>query len=149
MGLNTASEVISFAKKLEEENAKLYEDLAQRYMEGREILLPFAKENRKNIVQIERTYYEVITYAIEGCFAFNLNPDEYTFGTELTEKASYSDALCKAIGMEEKIVKFYSDAAEQSKSLMADVPRAFTIIAKKRGERKSKLEELLRKESQM
>jgi len=149
MGLNTASEVISFAKKLEEENAKLYEDLAQRYMKGREILLSFAKENRKNIVQIERTYYEVITDAIEGCFAFNLNPDEYTFGTELTEKASYSDALCKAIGMEEKIVKFYSDAAEQSKSLMADVPRAFTIIAKKRGERKSKLEELLRKESQM
>ena len=145
MGLNTASEVISFAKKLEEENAKLYEDLAQRYMKGREILLSFAKENRKNIVQIERTYYEVITDAIEGCFAFNLNPDEYTFGTELTEKASYSDALCKAIGMEEKIVKFYSDAAEQSKSLMADVPRAFTIIAKKRDNRRAILKSLLDK----
>ena len=149
MRLNTCSQIISLARKFENESAKFYEDLSRRYAKDADVLLSFAKENRKNIVQIERTYYEVITDAIEGCFAFNLNPDEYTFGTELTEKASYSDALCKAIGMEEKIVKFYSDAAEQSKSLMADVPRAFTIIAKKRGERKSKLEELLRKESQM
>ncbi len=136
MELNTASEVISFAKKLEEENAKLYEDLAQRYMEGREILLSFARENRKNMVQIERTYYEVITDAIEGCFSFKINPDEYTLKT---------DTLNKTVEMEERIIKFYSDAAEQSKSLLADVPRVFTMIAKKRGERKSKLEELLQK----
>jgi hypothetical protein len=35
------------------------------------------------------------------------------------------------------------DAAEQSKSLMADVPRAFNQIAKKRGERLSKLKSMI------
>jgi hypothetical protein len=37
------------------------------------------------------------------------------------------------------MVHFYSDAAEQSKSLMADVPRAFKMVAKKRNLRKEKL----------
>jgi len=145
MGLNTASEVISFAKKLEENGAKLYEDLAQRHAEDSETLLSFAKENKKNIVQIERAYYGVITDAIEGCFAFNVDTDKYTFKTELAEKTNYSDALERAVEMEDKIIKFYSDAAEQSKSLMADVPRAFRMIARKREGRESKLRSLLNK----
>jgi len=147
MGLNTASEVISFAKKLEENGAKLYEDLAQRYTEDSETLLSFAKENKKNIVQIERAYYGVITDAIEGCFAFNVDADKYTFKTELAGKTNYSDALDRAVEMEDKIIKFYSDAAEQSKSLMADVPRAFRMIAKKRSSREPKLRSLLSKGS--
>jgi len=145
MEINTASATISFAKKLEEDSAKFYEDLSQRYAKDVDVLLSFAKENRKNIVQVERAYYGVITDAIEGCFAFNINPDEYTFKTELAEGASYSDALAKAVGMEEKIIKFYSDAAEQSKSLMADVPRAFILVAKKRDNRRAMLKSLLGK----
>jgi len=138
MELNTASAAISFAKKLENESAKFYEDLAKR-TKDEDVFLSFAKENRKNVVQIERAYYEVITDAIEGCFAFKISPDEYTFETELAENASYSDALGKAVEIEEKMIKFYSDAAEQSKSLMADIPRAFTLIARKREGRESKL----------
>ena len=147
MELNTASEVISFAKKLEKDSAKFYEDLSQRYVKDEDVFLSFVKENRRNVVQIERTYYEVITDAIEGCFSFKINPDEYTLKTELAENARYSDALNKAIEMEEKIIKFYSDAAEQSKSLLADIPRAFTMVAKKRGDRRPRLGLLLHKES--
>ena len=142
MKLHTASEVISFTKKLENEAVKFYENLSQRYAKDVDVLLSFAKENGKNIVQIERAYYGGITDAIEGCFAFNINPDDYVFKTELAEGASYSDALDRAVEMEEKIVKFYSDAAEQSKSLMADVPRAFIMVAKKRGNRVAKLRSL-------
>jgi hypothetical protein len=50
--------------------------------------------------------------------------------------------LAKAIKIEEKMKRFYEDAAEQSKSLMADVPRTFVRIAKKRGERIAKLKAL-------
>jgi len=145
MRLNTAAEVISFTRQLEEDSARFYEDLAQRYQKDDETWLSLARENRKNIVQIERTYYGVITDAIEGCFAFNINLDEYTFQTELTEETSCSDAVDKAIEMEEKIKKFYSDAAEQSKSLMADVPRAFVMIARKRDNRIATLQSLLGK----
>jgi len=143
MILHTASETISFAKKLENESAKFYEDLSQRYAKEEELFISLSKENEKNVTQIERAYYGVISDAIEGCFAFDINPDEYIFETSLPEDASYSDTLNKAIEIEEKIIKFYSDAAEQSKSLMADVPRTFTIVAKKRNNRVTKLKSLL------
>jgi len=130
--LKTTSAVIGFAKKLEDDSAEFYKHVSQRYSRNDDVFLSFAKENRRNAVQVERTYFEVISDAIEGCFAFDINSDEYTFDNELTENAGYSEALDMAIRMEDTIVKFYMDATEQSKSLMADIPRAFTIIAKKR-----------------
>jgi len=102
--------------------------------------------NRKNIVQIERVYYGVISDAIEGCFSFKIHPDEYINEIDLTENTRYSDALNGIIEMEEKTIEFYSDAADQSESLLADVPRVFTIISKKRSNRIPKLESLLHKE---
>ena len=146
MELHTTSEIINLAKYLENESAKFYERLSEKYTEHQAFLLTFARENRKNIIQIERAYYSVITDAIEGCFAFNVESDEYLLETEMAEKATYSDTLHQALDMEGKIVKFYSDAAEQSKSLMADVPRTFKMVAKKRNDRKSTLRLLLSQE---
>ena len=143
MILHTASEVISFVRKLEEDSAKYYEDLAGRYTEHKEILLSFARENKKNITHIERAYYGIITDALEGCFSFNINPDEYAIGIEIPENAQQSETLKQAADMEEKIIKFYHDAAEQSKSFMGDVARAFTLVAKKRGLREQRLKELI------
>ena len=145
MELNTASAAIGLAKALEEDSAKFYEDLSRRYPQNEEVFLALVKENRKNAAQVQRAYYEVITDAIEGCFAFNMNTDEYTLKTELAGEASYSEALEKAVAIEDKIIKFYLDAAEQSKSLLADVPRTFKMIARKRGERITKLKMLLGK----
>jgi len=145
MQLKTASEVISFAKDLEEYSAQFYHELAQRAIGDSETWLSFVKENRKNIIQIERAYYGVITDALESCFAFDINRDEFTFKTELPPEVSYAQAWNQVVKMEEKIIEFYSDAAEQSKSLLADVPRVFTMVAKKRGNRILKLESLLGK----
>lgn len=142
MIINTCSRAISFAKELENESVKFYETLSQRYSEDKDVFLTFARENEGYVTQIERAYYGVITDAIEGCFAFNIHPEEYAFKIELPEKASYAEALEKAMEIEEKLIKFYSDAAEQSKSLMADVPRAFKMVAKKRRHRQSTLTSL-------
>lgn len=143
MRLNTASQVISLARKLEEDGACFYETLGQRYRANQEGLLYLAKENKKNIEQVERAYYGGITDAIEGCFAFDVDPDEYTTETQLAESATYSDGLRLAIKMEERTLRFYSVAAEQSKSLLADVPRLFSMLAKKRGDRVQRLMVLL------
>jgi rubrerythrin len=145
MILHTASETISFAKKLENESAEFYKELCRKYARDEDVLLAFAEENGKNITQAERAYYGVITDAIEGCFAFDVETDKYAFETSLADNASYSDALSQALQMEEKITEFYSDAAEQSSSLMADVPRAFKLIVKKRKNRELKLRSLLGK----
>jgi len=143
MIINTCSGVMSLAKELENQSSNFYKDFAERFGKDKDLFLTFAEENMDYITQIDRAYYGVITDAIEGCFAFNINPDDYTLRTELTEKATYSEALARAMEVEEKIIKFYSDAAEQSKSLMADVPRAFRMVAKKRTNRQTMLKALL------
>ena len=147
MKLHTASEVISLAKKLESESAKLYRDLSRRYVKDGEVFTAFARENEANIVQIERAYYGVITDAIEGGFAFDLEPDDYTFEAAPAQDASRSDALDKASAIEEKISRFYYDAAKQSDVLMADIPRAFRQVAKKRDNRRARLKALLDREA--
>ena len=139
MRLNTASQVISLARKLEEDGACFYEILARCDGVNQEMWLTFAKENKKSIAQVEMAYYGVITDAIEGCFAFDMDPDEYTTEARLAEGATRADALRQAIEMEERTLRFYSVAAAQSKSLLADVPRIFSISAKKRGERLQRL----------
>jgi rubrerythrin len=143
MIINTCSGAISFAKELEIESAKFYQNLAERFTKDKTLFLSFSKENGGYITQIERAYYGVITDALEGCFAFHLNPEEYALKTNLEGNESYYDFVRRAIEIEEKIVKFYTDAAEQSKSLMADVPRAFKFVAKKRSNRQSVLKSLL------
>ncbi len=143
MILHTASEGITLAKELETISASFYEELAQRYREAAEFFLACAKENGKNIVQIERAYYGVITDALEGGYAFNLETSEYEINTELPAETDYPAVLKKAIETEEKIIKFYTDAANQSSGLMADVPRTFTLVAKKRSHRVDELKALL------
>ena len=143
MSLHTTSEVISFVKQLEGKSANFYENLSQKHAADRDAFLSFAKENQKNVAQVERAYYSVITDAIESCFAFDINPDEYTFEVPPLDNTSYSQALNKAINIEERIVKFYSDAVEQSDALMGDIPVAFKMVARKRKDRISKLKSLL------
>jgi rubrerythrin len=142
MNLRTASETLSFIRELEEKAAKFYEDLAKRSPENETDFLAFAKENRKYNKQIQMAYQSVITDAIEGCYSFNLNSDDYVFETDLAENATFADALAKAIEIEEKILDFYQVAADQSMSLMADVPRNFKIVVKKRKNRIPTLESL-------
>jgi len=144
MILHTASEVISLSRQMENDSAAFYEDLARRHAAAAESFLAFAGENRKNVTQVERAYYGVITDALEGCFAFNMEADRYTLVLEIRGGAGHADVLKQAVAMEKKILAFYTDAASQSKSLMADVPRAFTLIARKREKRLVQLEALLK-----
>src|SRR4030066_545938 len=107
MGISTCSGAISLSRELENESAKFYEELSKRYEQEKDLFLTFAKENGKYVTQIERTYYGVITDAIEGCFAFDLNPEDYKVGALPAKDATYSNALKEALAMEEMILKFY------------------------------------------
>lgn len=142
MIVNTCSGVMSLAKALETESSRFYEALSQRVGRNRELFSAFAKENRGYLAQIERAYYGVITDALEGCFAFHLDSEGYGLRTEITPEMDDTDLIQRAIDMEEKIAQFYTEAAEQSKALMADVPVAFRMVAKKRRNRLSVLRSL-------
>jgi rubrerythrin len=144
MQLNTIASVISFAKQLEADSAAFYEKMAEKYPKAKEIFLTFSKENSNYVTMIQRAYYGVITDAIEGCFAFGVETDKYTFEKEPAKELGYTGALNQAIDMEQKLISFYTDAAEQSKAFMADVPRTFLIVVKKRKNREDKLRGLLK-----
>jgi len=145
MIINTCSEAMSLARELENESAKFYQQLSEKHPKEKDVFLSYVRENGEYITQIERAYYGVITDAFEGCFAFNINPEGYSLKIDWAGTASYPEALGRAIEIEEKVIKFYLDAAEQSKSLMADLPRAFKMVAKKRGNRLSALKTLIEK----
>ena len=142
MNLRTASETLSFIRELEEKAATFYEDLAKKFPENENDFLAFAKENRKYNKQIQMAYQSVITDAIEGCYAFDLEAENYTFETDLPDSASLADAGKKALAIEEKILKCYTLGAEQSASLLADVPRNFKMVLKKRDKRLERLKAL-------
>ena len=137
--INTCSEAISLARELEKSSAGFYKILAGRHPDNRDLFLSFADENEKYIKDIERAYYGVISDALEGCFAFSINPGDYSLETGMVENATFKEAVQRAMKMEEKIIEYYNVAAEQSKSLMADVPRAFKLVVKKRLKRQSTL----------
>jgi rubrerythrin len=140
----TASAVISFAEKLQDNTSKFYKELAKKYAENEETFLSFAIESMKNKVLVIRTYQETITDALEACFSFKgLNLNDYTVETRLTEETSYSDALKMAVELEQNASKFYLDIAERSESLLATIARAFRKVAERRSNRKPKLRSLL------
>jgi len=141
MRLNTASEVISLSRRLEEEGAEVYEMLAQRRPDDAESLGAFARENRRFVTQVERAYYGVISDALEGGFAFDLEADDFEIGTDTAGAVAGGDAKA-AVAMEERMIRFYEEAAEQSQSLMADLPRAFRLVVKKRRRRLESLTSL-------
>jgi hypothetical protein len=140
MKLCTTSETISFAKDLEEQSGKFYKKMAERFDQAINFRL-FQEENRKFSIQIQRAYQSVITDAIEGCYAFKLESDDYLLDTGLPEGLDFSAALEKAILIEEKISAFYETAADQSMSLMADIPRNFKMVSRKRQKRIDQLKQ--------
>ena len=112
--INTCSEAISLSRNLEKGSAEFYKTLAERTADNRDPFLSFAEENEKYVKQIERAYYGVISDALEGGFAFSLNPEDYSLEIGLAGDASFEEAIQCAMKMEEKIIEFYNVAAEQS-----------------------------------
>ncbi len=140
MHMQTASEAVSFSQEIEEKAAVFYEELAKKFPEHADFLNNMAKENRKFAKQLHRTYISVITDAIEGSYAVNIDSEKFEFSTDASEIENISQAIERIKEVEAKIIEYYELAAEQSRSLMADVPREMSIIVKKR--RKNRLPQL-------
>ena len=138
----TASAVINFAEKLEDQTSGFYEELAKKFPGDREAFDSFAKESKKSKVLVVRTYRETITDAIEACYSFEgLNLDDYY--TKSFAFGNRAESLKTTIQLEDKAIKFYTDVGERSKALLATIPMAFERVVKSRKSRKLKLESLL------
>ncbi|MBI4329726.1 MAG: hypothetical protein HY673_00410 [Chloroflexi bacterium] len=144
MRLHTASETINFAERLENESADFYADLSRSHKQLEDVFRSFAAENKKNVQEVKRAYYEVITDAIEGGFAFDVETDNYSMSPILGSSTDLPEALKKALRLEELIARFYRESAAQAAALLCDVPRAFLKVAKRREGRIARLDTMRR-----
>jgi len=132
MQLQTTSETISFIRVYENLIAGFYEEIAARFTDRAEEFKTLAADNRKYIVLLERAYFSVISDAIEGGYAFDMDPDAYQFDATLAADATLASAIKQALTLEQTSIDFYILAAEQSAALMADVPQMMKQIVKKK-----------------
>ena len=143
MKLNTMAAVMSFISKIENSSSSFYLNYAEEYHELKENFLSWAKENKKFEKMVKQTYFGVITDTLESNFSFgDLDTDDYDLEITLPEKASLYEAKKRSKEIEDTIKSFYLKAAQLSEGLMADIPRLFKKIAKKREERALSLEAL-------
>ncbi|MGC9196217.1 MAG: hypothetical protein ACP5IL_12295, partial [Syntrophobacteraceae bacterium] len=144
MELRTSSAVIAFAQKCETESAQFYEDAASRFSALAPTFRGFEKENAKNVQDIKRAYYSVISDALETGFSFkNLASESYEVETDLSPGAEPSQILRTAIENETRLEQFYLQAAKTSQALMADLSRVFKRLCAGREKRKSVLRQHL------
>jgi rubrerythrin len=139
----TASTIISFAKKLEEESFKFYKQMAEKYTINKDLFLSFSEECRKTKSMLITTYEETISDALEACFVKGVDLSDYVIEATITNDTDYLTALNMAIKLEETASKFYFVTAEQSEYLLATISRALRKIAEIRSNRKNKLKSLL------
>ena len=141
MKLNTASAAVRFAKQLEDDSRDLYERASERYPEWQSVLAPFIRENKRNVGSIDRAYIGVVSDALDTQFAFEgIDTDDYGLVIDLPGAPDEIAAVLAA--NEETVIAFYRAAAESSRDLLADVPRALDRIASKRSRRAESLRAL-------
>ena len=141
MKLNTASAAVRFAKQLEDDSRDLYERVSQRYPEWESELAPFIRENKRNVGSIDRAYIGVVSDALDTQFAFEgIDTDDYGLVTDLPD--SPGEVVAVLAANEDTIIAFYRAAADSSRDLLADVPRAFDRVASKRSHRPEALRTL-------
>ncbi len=141
MKLHTASEVISLSRRLEDETGRFYEKLASA---GRNAQpwYDYVKENGQNVKNVERAYNNVISDALEGGFAFDIEADD--FELSLPEPLPSPAVVREAIDIETRLARLYTIAAQQSQSLLPDVSRAMVVVARKRQTRIESLQAVFR-----
>jgi hypothetical protein len=140
----TTSGVISFAERLEERSALLYERLSEQFPAHADLFGSLAREDKMNKVMLTRTYQETVTDALETGFSFEgLNLNDAIPEGMWKDLPELGAAVNNAIVLERASVAFYGDIAARSQTLLSTIYTAFRKVGKARSNRLPKLETLL------
>jgi hypothetical protein len=140
--LNTCSALISFYERLEDNINIFYTKLGEQFPEKNDFFNTLSKENIKHKQRVVRTYREVITDAIEACFISEIDDNKHRIDTEISEQASLTEAIEKAIQIEEKSREFCAEAVNSSEGLLHDITRSFERVARDKNKRIEKLKQI-------
>jgi rubrerythrin len=143
MEISTFGALLAFAIDLEERTAAFYESAAN--MDGctgvRDTLLEMAGQNRKRKGLLVSTRQENITEMVLEPIS-DLHARDYMVETELSQSLDCPQVLAKASELEQRAQRFYTDAGEKAKHLLAGVARTFARLAREKGSRIHELKAL-------
>lgn len=129
MELNTAAAVIDCISEIEKDSAEFYEHSAKRYSRLRDIFQSLAKEHVKTGKRVRMDYYSVVTDALGAGFGFQGFEAEVEMPV-LNDDVSFSDAVEKAVKLENDIQQFYLKVTSALKPLMPDISRSVERVMK-------------------
>ena len=135
MPLTNFGAILNFAETVEQEDMEFYREASSTAAAEPYRLLfeMFAKEGKKNIALVQRTRRENVTEMI-------LEPirdfvrDSYQLRVENADGLDSTAILTAAVALENRAIRYYSDAAEKIRAL-PEVSRALKTLAKKRTQR--------------
>ena len=135
MPLTNFGAILNFAETVEQDDMEFYR-VASSTAAGepyRLLFEMFAKEGKKNIALVQRTRRENVTEMI-------LEPirdfvrDSYQLRVDDADGMDSTAILTAAVALENRAIRYYSDAAEKIRAL-PEVSRALKTLAKKRTQR--------------
>ena len=134
MELKTASSVINFIASLEAQSSDWYRNHARQQPDLDKLFSAFVAENKKFVKRLKRAYYSGVTDALETNFSFQ-GLDDAVEIPQTDESAAPKELLRQCLEMEKNIQSFYLHAAELSRDLLADLPRAMERVGRERDRR--------------
>jgi rubrerythrin len=142
MPLTNFGAILNFAEKVEQADMEFYRKASSTAAgEPYRLLFEmFAREGKKNLSLVQRTRRENVTEMI-------LEPirdfvrDSYQLTVEDAEGKDSSAILAAAAALENRAIRYYSDAAEKIRAL-PEVSRALKTMAKKRTQRLDRIKRI-------
>ena len=143
MPLTNFGAILNFAETLEREDTEFYRhaeaaDVAESY---RILFEMFIREGKKNLSLVQRTRRENVTEMMEPIR--DLVRTHYQEPIPDVESLDLEGVLAAAMALEERAVRYYSDAGKKIRAL-PEVSRALKTLGKKRSQRIAQLQRLSR-----
>ena len=142
MPLINFGSILNFAEQIETQDRDFYAAAAgnDACAELRDLFEQFAKDAGKNIKNIQRTRRENVTEMIlEQIRGFTR--EGFLESSEGADRMDAAQALETARRLEERALRYYTEAAEKLKSL-SEVARALKLVGKKHRAHLEKLRDL-------
>ena len=138
--LKTTSQLLSHHQAIEEKQSETYSMLAEKYPQHADLFNGLARDSRRHMDMAQRAYREGVTDAFEvGFLADPIDPDGYVL---ITPEGDLSAVVETMIDNEETVIRFCSDAALNSSTLLPDVPETFMRLVKRKKRSIEKLKEI-------
>ncbi len=142
MPLINFGSILNFAEQIETEDRNFYTAAAANdaCADYHDLFGQFAKDAAKNIQNIQRTRRENVTEMIlEQIRGFTR--DSFIVSSEGADRMDAAQALETARSLEERALRYYTEAAEKLKAL-SEVARTLKLVGKKHRAHLEKLKEL-------